>query len=296
MEYRWLKAFLTLANSLNFSRAAAALYITQPALSKQISALEMELGVRLFDRDRHNVHLTDAGTAFRPEAEELVLRTQRAANTARLASASQINRGTLRIAFVDIFPFSFFSETPITERIRHFRQQHPLALLDFQYMNQRDIEIAVKEGTVDIGITLLPRCRQTNMRSLGVAVMDSDRWGLIVPAEYGHLVQSGQKDALSTLRFLILRNDPFYLAERLSALAGIGLDPQIQFCSNWQEMVMRAEMGEGFYLLPEKQASLNSLARVVLIPLEEAGELAAVDTVLLYNTCGINSAVNELLQ
>ena len=56
-----LRAFVTLAEYLHFGRAAEALHLTQPGLSRQIQTLERQLGARLLERDRRNVALTEAG-------------------------------------------------------------------------------------------------------------------------------------------------------------------------------------------------------------------------------------------
>ena len=61
MHTAQLRCFLTVADTLNFARAAERLHITQPAVTQQIKALEKELGVRLFHRSTHSVRLTEEG-------------------------------------------------------------------------------------------------------------------------------------------------------------------------------------------------------------------------------------------
>ncbi|HEY8526956.1 MAG TPA: LysR family transcriptional regulator [Acidimicrobiales bacterium] len=72
VHVRDLRYFLAVATHGNFTRAAEALYVSQPALSKQIRALERQLRTRLFDRQHRDVRLTRAGQALVPRAEEIV--------------------------------------------------------------------------------------------------------------------------------------------------------------------------------------------------------------------------------
>ena len=72
MNTTQLECFMTVANFLNFSRAAEVLRITQPAVSHQINALENELGVKLFHRTSKSVRLTQAGYLFTQYADEIL--------------------------------------------------------------------------------------------------------------------------------------------------------------------------------------------------------------------------------
>ena len=72
MEIRVLKYFLTIAREENITRAAEQLHITQPTLSRQMMQLEEELGVRLFQRNRVSVTLTEEGRLLRRRAQEIL--------------------------------------------------------------------------------------------------------------------------------------------------------------------------------------------------------------------------------
>jgi DNA-binding transcriptional LysR family regulator len=100
VELRQLRYFVTIAEELNFGRAAARLLIAGPSLSQQIKALERDLGVRLFDRDRRSVALTEAGAALLPQVRALLDRAddlQRRAG--RLAGSEPV-----RIGYVNWLP------------------------------------------------------------------------------------------------------------------------------------------------------------------------------------------------
>src|ERR1700722_2606225 len=98
MELRQLRSFLSIAETLHFGRTAELIHLSQPALSLQIRALEEEVGVRLFERNRRKTALTAAGLAFRNDAAAAVLQLDQAIRAARLAAKGKL--GLLRIGFI----------------------------------------------------------------------------------------------------------------------------------------------------------------------------------------------------
>ena len=72
MEIRVLKYFLAIVREESITKAAEALHITQPTLSRQLAQLEEEVGVKLFDRGTRKIILTDAGMLLRRRAEEII--------------------------------------------------------------------------------------------------------------------------------------------------------------------------------------------------------------------------------
>ena len=98
MELRQLRYFVAVADTLNFSRAAESLYVSQSALSKQISELEQELGVALFDRDRRSVALTSAGQLLLPEAKDILMRSEKLVPLLRHEAEDALPDRTIHIA------------------------------------------------------------------------------------------------------------------------------------------------------------------------------------------------------
>jgi DNA-binding transcriptional LysR family regulator len=78
MKLRQLRHFTAVASHGNFSRAAKALHLTPPALSRQVKGLEDELGVALFKRESNSVSLTHSGQIFFKEAREILARVDKA--------------------------------------------------------------------------------------------------------------------------------------------------------------------------------------------------------------------------
>src|SRR5690348_2710016 len=100
VELRQLRYFLAVAEELHFGRAAARLLIAGPSLSQQIKALERDLGVPLFARDRRTVALTAAGAALVPEVRALLERADELQRHAQQLSGSQ----PVRIGYVNWLP------------------------------------------------------------------------------------------------------------------------------------------------------------------------------------------------
>jgi DNA-binding transcriptional LysR family regulator len=90
MELRQIRSFLSIADTLHFGRTAEMIHLSQPALSLQIRALEDEIGVRLFERNRRKTALTAAGVAFREDATEVLLGLDQAVHKAKLAANGKL--------------------------------------------------------------------------------------------------------------------------------------------------------------------------------------------------------------
>src|ERR1700683_4826641 len=98
MELRQIRSFLSIAETLHFGRSAELIHLSQPALSLQIRALEEEVGVRLFERNRRKTTLTAAGAAFRGDAAAALSQLEQAIRRAKLAANGK--RGVLRLGLI----------------------------------------------------------------------------------------------------------------------------------------------------------------------------------------------------
>src|SRR5258708_37876778 len=99
MELRQIRAFLSIAETLHFGRTAELVHLSQPALSLQIRALEEEIGVRLFERNRRKTTLTAAGVAFREASGAAVLSLGQTNRRAPFAAAGEQGLLFIRVRF-----------------------------------------------------------------------------------------------------------------------------------------------------------------------------------------------------
>ncbi|WP_273889236.1 LysR family transcriptional regulator [Rubrobacter naiadicus] len=149
MELRHLRYFVAVARELHFGRAAASLHIAQPSLSQQISRLEGELGVRLFERSNHRVELTEAGEALLEEAEAVLEGAHRAAEAARRAGRGE--RGHLEVGVV---PSATDELLPAV--LRRYGERFPGVSLTLQELTTPAQLEALREGRIAVGFAHPP--------------------------------------------------------------------------------------------------------------------------------------------
>src|SRR5688572_25567265 len=121
MELRQLRYFVAVAEETNISRAAQKLFLTQPALSRQIKALEEEIGQCLLERHAHSISLTPAGAALLLEARELLQHAEQVLE--RVRSSAQTVR--LRVGYAPSLAAGLLSCA-----VEHFAQKHPHARVE----------------------------------------------------------------------------------------------------------------------------------------------------------------------
>lgn len=149
MEFRHLRYFLAVADTLHFRRAADSLHVSQPALSQQIKQLEQQVGTRLFDRMGRKVQMTRAGTIFREHAQR-VLREMESAQAA-IDEHEGLERGTLAAGVVQTV-----NAYLIPDIVSCFSEAHPQVLLKIEELSGYEVVERVTEGRLDMGIGFIP--------------------------------------------------------------------------------------------------------------------------------------------
>src|SRR6266478_1475742 len=174
MELRQIRSFLSIAETLHFGRTAEMIHLSQPALSLQIRALEDEIGVRLFERNRRKTALTAAGVAFREDATGALLRLDQAVHKAKLAAKGKL--GVLRTGFI-----STAGNEIVPTIIRQFRGLNAEVEFSLRNILTTDQIQMLEAGSLDIGFLRLPIGGHSELE---VVTVHREPFMLVVPSSH----------------------------------------------------------------------------------------------------------------
>lgn len=147
MELRHLRYFVTVAETLNYRRAAERLRVAQPALSKQIKDLEHHVGAQLLNRNTGGVSLTDAGSVFFEEALDILERAEMAIDAVQEAKNGR--RGRLNIGSLGAMSASF-----LPAALSLFRTQFPKVEVHLAETSLQDQHSELKTGRIQVGFSI----------------------------------------------------------------------------------------------------------------------------------------------
>jgi DNA-binding transcriptional LysR family regulator len=236
MELHQIRSLVILADQLHFGRAAGALHLSQPALSKQIRLLENEIGGTLFLRGRRGAELTALGKTVVAEARSIVKASERFVTICRLAAKGEV--GTLNLGF------GFTALEIVPAAVAEFRRRHPNVGIRLSDISTADQVDALRSGKIQLGVVRLPVPPEFAQESLL-----EDRLALVVPRPIWK-----PRCSLRSLRdapFILLARDraPGFHAHVLRLCAGCGFSPRIVQEANEFHTVLAfvaAGLGIGF--------------------------------------------------
>jgi DNA-binding transcriptional LysR family regulator len=287
MELRHLRYFVAVAEELHFHRAAERLHISQPPLSQQIRALEAELGVSLFERNRRRVELTPAGTSFLADARSILEATQRASDKARRVAAGEL--GSLSIGFVGSATFS-----PVLPAIlRDFRTRYPDVGLSLRELQTAEQLAALAAGRIDVGVIRGPLKAADLDPGLEFAVIQREQ--LVVAVPEAHPLADSARLRASDLRgetFVILRRheSPGLFASLNEVMRAAGGVPEdVLEVAEMQTIIALVASGVGVSLVPAAVAD-SERAGVAFRPLADPSPTTELALAWLSSA---NSAVRE---
>jgi DNA-binding transcriptional LysR family regulator len=263
MELRQIRSFLSVAETLHFGRSAELVHLSQPALSLQIRALEDEVGVRLFERNRRKTVLTAAGLAFRKDAAAAVSQLDQAIRQARLAAKGKL--GLLRIGFI-----STAGSEIVPNIIRKFKESNPEVELSVRNILTTDQIHMLASGSLDIGFLRLPIGEHPE---LDVVAVHREPFVLVVPLSH-------ELAKRKRVRLRDVSGQDFVMYERTYApgfhdlifgvLRDAGIVPNIcQTAGQMPTLISLVDSGMGISILPAS-AVKNSVAAVVACEIADA--------------------------
>ncbi len=251
MDISDLRAFCLLSDTLNFTRTAEALFVSQSTLSRQIGRLEEELGAPLFTRTRREVELTPYGQVFREDAK-----AQLASWEATVQHMSQVKagaRGYLTVGYLRDSPNEAFPAI-----VRQMRTQHPDIALTFREYGMAELSEALRQRRVDLAFSFsegLTEPEEIDALLLGVHPMCA-----VVPQDHPlAAAQSVQMAQLRTEPFVIISPEVSLIGYQsvLARCRRHGFVPTVAACADIVPSIfMLVEAGAGVANLPESAARI----------------------------------------
>ncbi|MDY2814543.1 MAG: LysR family transcriptional regulator [Dorea sp.] len=166
MDIRILRYFLTVAKEQNFTRAAEQLNITQPTLSRQLAALEEELGTPLFIRGNRSITLTEAGILLKRRALEIIDLEEKMLDELRVNE--ELIEGTITIGCGE-----FAAVETLAEICKVYKEKYPMVQIALHTATADCVFEMMNQGLVDIGLFMEP----VNTEGLDyIRIMESDHW------------------------------------------------------------------------------------------------------------------------
>src|SRR3954470_18201094 len=290
-DFRQLRYFIAVAERLHFGRAAAALHISQPPLSRAIRALEEQLGAVLLARSRRRVELTPEGTHFLAEARRIVEHLERAAAELRGMAAGE--GGRLRIGFVSLADYGV-----LPELLKAYKAAQPGVALALREMLSPEQASALATGALDFGLLLPPVANAEDLEHL---VVQRERFLVALPSR--HRLARASRKAAGKLALRELAGEAFVMVPReiapglydivsgLAARAGFSLNVA-QEAIQMQTVVSLVSSGLGVAIVP---GSLANLGRRGVVYREIADPHPRLELWLAWRRGELGVAARELI-
>lgn len=261
MELRHLHYFIAVAEELHFSRAAERLHISQPPLSQQIRSLEDELGVKLFERTKRQVHLTEAGKAFLERSYGVLAQLEQAIEVTQRIGQGEVGR--LAFRFVDSATY-----TLLPDILRAFREQFPAVELRLHELTTAQQIHALYHNQIDVGVV------RSAIIEPGLSTECVLQESLVLALPQTHPLSAQTKVSLSTLvdeSFILFpaKLGPVFYEQIMNLCQQAGFRPKVaQEAIQMQTIVglVAAELGIAF--VPASSQNLHR-SGVIYRPLQE---------------------------
>ncbi len=252
MDIASLHAFVTVAGCGSFSRASEKLFLTQPAVSKRIAALESELECSLFDRISRHISLTEAGQALLPRAQRILQEIE----DSRRAISSLSDEVTGQLSIGTSHHIGLHRLPPV---LRRYTSRYPQVDLNLHFMASEEACKAIRQGELELGIITLPLALPTDLKTRPVW---NDPMAVVTSAN--HPLASKKSVRLAQLLEYpaILPNSSTYTREMVARAIDQPINVRMS-TNNLETIKMLVSIGLGWSVLPENM--LNAELKVLKI-------------------------------
>lgn len=259
MQLKSLEVFVAVVEKNGFTKAAEALYVGQPALSKTIQKLEQELNVALFDRTSKKIQLTDEGKLFYEKSKEILAKVNSIPEY--LNELSQVISGEVKVGIPQIIGSVFFPQVAY-----RFMKRYPQVTLTTKEDGGVIIEKLVTQGELDIGFVVLPAAN-----TLDAELIYQDKFVDCVSSK--HPLAKAEKVKLSELK-----DEKFILFDKSFTLYNLirnhciesGFSPVSAFQSTQWDLVLELVSAQlGISIIPQKLANKLNDIDIVALPIIE---------------------------
>jgi DNA-binding transcriptional LysR family regulator len=241
MDTKTLEAFWAVAESGSFSLAADRLYLTQPAVSKRVAALEEELATKLFERLGRRILLTEAGHTLLPKARHIL--AEMAQSRQLIADLSADVGGRLQLV-----TSHHIGLHRLPGILREFSRRYPQVEFDLHFLDSEAGCAAVAAGEVELAVVTLP---QEPLDKLDVQPVWEDP--LMVMVSRDHALAACSEVVTELAKYRAILPEKGTVTRRLieQGLAGIGVTPVVGVETNYLETIrMLVSAGLGWSVLP----------------------------------------------
>lgn len=251
MQLRDIEYVIILAEEMNFSSAAARLFISQPTLSHAIKKLEQELGTQLFQRNTNYVHLTLAGELFASEGRKILYQSRQLVR--QMEEISCVDKGTLVLGIS-----TFYSSYYLAKIIPAFSALYPGIHLDIKEDFSNKLEEYVLNGSVDLSMIPLPLSHS----ELKYEILQQEEILLAIPPNsdlVSQLVYSPSA-GLPFIDLSLAKEESFIFLQKEQRFSSMGVDickragffPKINYrLTNWDAINTLVGCGIGVGFVPE---------------------------------------------
>lgn len=244
MNINHLKYFLAVAKHKSFTKAAKEMHISQPSISKMIKGMEDELGILLFQRDKRQIELTDAGHALHDQANEIISSFE--SLNATISDIVNLKKGKIKIGIPPIVGASFFPQA-----IGDFIQNYPDIEIELIEVGSKVIEASILSDELDVGII----CSEPSNRDLfEVTALLQDPLMVILYPDHPKANDKGiSLQELQDEKLVLFREDFSLHDYIIASCEAEGFSPRIICRSSQRDFMIEMVAAKlGVALLPKK--------------------------------------------